>query len=77
MSQVNIQLPPDLEEALNLLMKARGLSTATDAVRLAIQEALAREARASRSDFREWIGIGCGAPQNSSPRFSSDNDLWS
>jgi hypothetical protein len=27
-------------------------------------------------DFRTWLGLGTKAPQNPSPRFKSDSDLW-
>jgi hypothetical protein len=29
-----------------------------------------------KTDFRAWLGLGTRIPQNPSPRFKSDDDLW-
>jgi hypothetical protein len=31
---------------------------------------------APTSDFRNWIGLATQSPQNPTPRFRSDSDLW-
>lgn len=28
------------------------------------------------TDFHTWIGLGTNAPQNPSPKFNADRDLW-
>lgn len=77
MSQLNIHLTPDFEQKLSQYMKIRGIRTKSDAVRMAVQEAVEREQRLRQTpDFSSWIGLGKEAPENPSPRFNSDDDLW-
>ena len=62
-----------LEELLQSLPKYD-----SDAIRAAVQEALERERRRRETpDFSQWVGLGTRAPENSAPRFCSDDDLWS
>lgn len=75
--QLNINMTPELEADLKRLMRARGFKTKTEAVRIAVREALARSRGASTVDFASWIGLGNGAPPNQRPRFPSDDALWS
>jgi Arc/MetJ family transcription regulator len=75
-SQLNINMTPELEADLKRLMKARGLKTKAEAVRIAVREALERARRADAADFASWIGIGNAAPANPNPRFTSDDALW-
>lgn len=78
MPQLNIHLTPDFEQTLSEYMRIRGIRTKSDAVRLAVQEAVEREQRLRKTtDFSRWIGLGKKAPENPSPRFRSDDDLWS
>ena len=76
MSQLNINVTPEFESALKRLMQARGLKSKAEAVRLAVREALERARPAGATDFTSWIGLGTAAPENPSPRFSSDDMLW-
>jgi hypothetical protein len=77
MPQLKIQLTPEFQQALDCFMRARRLTSESEAVGLALCEALEREPRGARtSDFRDWIGIGLQAPENPEPRFRSDDDLW-
>jgi Arc/MetJ-type ribon-helix-helix transcriptional regulator len=78
MPQLNLHLTPEFEEALAEYMRLRRIRTKSDAIRVALQEAVEREHRRKRSpDFSRWLGMGLRAPENSSPRFRSDDELWS
>lgn len=78
MPQFNLHLTPDFEKAIDELMRLRRIRTKSDAVRVAVLEAVERERRSRRApDFSTWLGLGCKAPENPSPRFRSDDDLWS
>ena len=79
MSQLNLHLKPDFERDLARFMKLRGLSTKSEAVRVAVREGLERALRAggSATDFRKLVGTGLRAAVNPQPRFESDDDLWS
>jgi hypothetical protein len=77
MGQLNMQVTPEFERALSELMRRRRIATKSEAIRVAVQEALAR-LRAERVgvDFRDWIAAGLAAPTNPAPRFGSSDDLW-
>lgn len=78
MAQLKIHLTPEFEEALAEYMRFRGLKTKSDAIRLAIQDAVAIERRRrSAPDFSKWLGLGCQGAENPTRRFYSDDDLWS
>jgi len=78
MSQINVHLTADFEQALAELMRLRQIKTKSDAIRAAVQETLDRERRRKVTpDFSRWVGLGTKAPENPSPRFRSDDDLWS
>ncbi|HEX4965776.1 MAG TPA: hypothetical protein VF173_33510 [Thermoanaerobaculia bacterium] len=78
MPQLNIHLTPEFEEALSEYMKLRRVRTKSDAVRLAVREAVEREHRLRIvPDFSRWLGMAKRAPENPTPRFRSDDDLWS
>jgi len=78
MPQLNLHLSPEFEQALAEFMRHRHIRTKSDAVRLAVLEAVERERRAYRApDFSQWIGLGKQAPENPHPKFQSDADLWS
>jgi Arc/MetJ-type ribon-helix-helix transcriptional regulator len=77
MPQLNIHLTPEFEEALSEYMKLKRVRTKSDAVRLAIQEAVERERRLRTvPDFTRWLGLARQVPENPNPRFRSDDDLW-
>jgi len=76
MPQLNIHLTPEFEEALSEYMRLKRVKTKSDAVRLAVQEAVEREKRLRIvPDFSQWIGLALQAPLNPHPRFRSDDDL--
>ena len=78
MSQINIHLTAEFEQALTEFMRLRQIKTKSDAIRAAVQEALERERRRRETpDFSRWVGLAKRTPENPSPRFRSDDDLWS
>ncbi len=78
MPQLNIHLTPEFEKALTEYMRLRRVRTKSDAVRLAVLEAVDRERREQPTPrFSQWLGLGRQAPENPNPRFHSDEDLWS
>lgn len=77
MAQLNMNVTPEFDQALAELMRRRDLATKSEAIRVAVQEAVARlRGGQQRVDFREWIGAGLAVPPNPSPRFRSDDQLW-
>ena len=57
MSQLNINLSGEFEEALERLMRLRRIRTKSDAIRLAIQESLERALAETRDyDFTGLVG---------------------
>lgn len=77
MSQLNINLTPEFEDALRRLMRIRGIETKATAVRIAVREALERTRPQRIVDFASWIGLGKSVPENRARHFRSDDDLWS
>ncbi len=57
MTQVNIHTTPEFEEDLATLMKARGVRSKSEAIRLAVREAAAPYRAARRHDLRPLIGF--------------------
>jgi len=77
MSQLNIHTTPDFDDALDRLRRLRKLPSKSEAVRVAVREALDREERRNRDiDYREWLGLGLAAPVSPSPKFASHHELW-
>lgn len=77
MAQLNLHVTAEFQEKLQKFRKLRGLPSKSEAVRVAVGEALEREEQRTRpTDFRQWIGLGNRSPKNPSPRFTSDDDLW-
>jgi hypothetical protein len=78
MAQININVTPEFEKALARFMRLRRIRTKSEAIRIAITECAERSAKKRRTaSFTEWIGAAKKAPLNRSPRFASDDDLWS
>lgn len=77
MSQLNMQTTPKFESDLAKLMKARGIKTKSEAIRIAVEEALVASRRErTAADFSAWRALGRAAPDNPQARFRSDDDLW-
>ena len=75
MGQININVTPELERNLARLMRARGIATKSEAIRVAVEEC-ARAATAGNADFEEWLGLGLARPENPERRFATHDDLW-
>jgi hypothetical protein len=70
-------MTPAFEKRLGQFMRARGIKTKSEAIRVAVEEGLALTMRrADVTDFAAWRGLGTRAPLNPAPRFASDADLW-
>jgi Arc/MetJ-type ribon-helix-helix transcriptional regulator len=67
----------EFDASLRELMRGRGFSSKSEAIRAAVAEAVTR-LRAGRkaTDFRQLIGAALAAPTNPAPRFQNDDDLW-
>jgi hypothetical protein len=77
MAQMNINVDATFERDLRRLMRARGLTTKSEAVRLAVHEAAERASRApDGADLGSWLGLGNEPAPNPRPRFATDDDLW-
>jgi hypothetical protein len=74
MRQLNVNVTEEFARDLRRLMRLKGISRKSDAIRQAVHDAVTRSAA---PDFRRLLGLGLAAPLNPKPRFSSDNDLWS
>lgn len=78
MAQLNVHVTPDFEDALRRFMRVRGITSKSEAVRVAVKEGLERAYTQDRqADFTAWIGLACSGSENPEPRFRSDDDLWS
>ena len=77
MKQLNLNVTPEFERDLRQLMKQRKIRTKSDAVRQALRDAVAKRDTAGEYDFRSWLGMALKAPLRRSPRFRSEDDLWS
>jgi hypothetical protein len=76
MSQINLHTTPAFEKALARLMRVRRIATKSEAIRLAVEEAAAREMRRAPGGLRALIGAATRAPLNPRPQFDSDDELW-
>ncbi|HWO23373.1 MAG TPA: hypothetical protein VNO30_31750 [Kofleriaceae bacterium] len=77
MTRLNVQMTPELEQALQRLMRARGLASESEAVRIAVLEAADRDGVGVRpAAFQELRGAGLRAPLRAGRRFASEDDLW-
>ena len=58
MAQINLHTTPDFEADLEALMRARGIRTKSEAIRVAVKEAAPkREAKRPRGDLTSLIGL--------------------
>jgi Arc/MetJ-type ribon-helix-helix transcriptional regulator len=77
MSQMNLQLTPEFERNLRRFMRLRRLQNKSEAIRLAVQEALERSLGPARQvDYAQWLGAANQSALNPHPRFASHDDLW-
>ena len=76
MAQINLNATAAFLRDLKRLMKLRNLRHKSEAIRLAVQEAVGRSAPAEPVDFSSWIGLGLAAPSNAKRRFRNEDELW-
>lgn len=77
MKQLNLNVTPEFERDLKLLMKRRGVKNKSELIREVLREFAERERAKSDFDFHSLLGIGLKAPLNPNPRFKTEDDLWS
>lgn len=76
-AQININVSPEFERALQRLMRLRGIASKSEAIRVAVFEAAERErSRKRKPDFSGLLGAGLRAPQRKQRQFKSEDDLW-
>ena len=77
MPQINLRVTPAFEGNLRRLMRSRHLRTKSEAIRCAVEEAVARASgQETGTDFTAWLGQAARPPVNPRPRFASDDDMW-
>ena len=76
MSQLNIHMTPAFVRTLKRLMRTRGIKTKSEAIRMAVQEALQRPAEHPPVDWTELIGIANKFPDAPRDQWLSEDELW-
>jgi hypothetical protein len=77
MAQLNINLAPEFQDNLEKLMRLRRIASKSEAVRLAVKEAVERETtKKPQTDWRALIGWANQFPENPNPKFESHDELW-
>jgi hypothetical protein len=74
--QMNLNVTPAFEKDLAAFMRRRKITVKSDAVRVAVHEAVARMNRGKKRDFRPWLGAALRFPPNLRPRFQDEDQLW-
>jgi hypothetical protein len=77
MRQININVTPEFERDLRHYMRAKNLTTKSDAIRQALREAVAQGVGAPDVDFRSWLGRALRVPLRRRRRFRNEDELWS
>jgi hypothetical protein len=77
MARLNINMTPELERAIQRLMRLRGIASESEAFRVAVTEAVERDrARPRPATFAQLRGAGLRAPVRTRARFANEDDLW-
>jgi len=58
-------------------MRAKNLTTKSDAIRQALREAAAQDVGATDVDFRSWLGQALRVPLRRRRLFRNEYELWS
>jgi hypothetical protein len=77
MSQLNIHMTPAFERALKKFMRAKGIKTKSEAVRIALQEAAERAGGRKLTPLEDLLGAANRYPHTPREQWLSDDDLWS
>jgi Arc/MetJ-type ribon-helix-helix transcriptional regulator len=77
MAQLNINLTTEFQENLDKLIRLRGFTSKSEAVRIAVWEAVEREtAQKTKVDWRTLLGWAKQFPENPQAKPIADDDLW-
>jgi len=77
MAQLNINLAPEFQENLEKLMRLRGITSKSEAVRIAVKEAVERES--AHKPMVEWaslIGWAKQFPEDPNAKLITEDELW-
>ena len=77
MKQINVNVSSDFERDLKLVMKTSKIASKSEALRRLVTQEAEKIRRKKRFDFHSLIGIGVGGAPNPTPKFKSEDDLWS
>ncbi len=77
MKQLSLSVTPEFEAGLGRYMEQKNIRTKSDAIRLALREAVGRRSRETSYDSRSWLGLALKAPLSRKPGFRSEDELWS
>jgi hypothetical protein len=58
MRQLNLNVTEEFERDLRRFMRQKGITKQSEAIRLALREAVAKAGAAFYSDYRSWLGLG-------------------
>lgn len=76
MAQLNLNITPEFKKNLEKYMRKRGITTKSEAIRMALHELVTMMSVSKKSDFDSWLGAGLKAELKSSRKFKSEDDLW-
>jgi metal-responsive CopG/Arc/MetJ family transcriptional regulator len=76
MSQLNIHVTEEFEQKLARFMELRGIATKSDAVRLAIKEAVANAEKRPQMSWDEFRDIANHFPQTPPEQWITEDELW-
>jgi hypothetical protein len=76
MAQLNLNITPEFKKDLEKYMRQRGISTKSEAIRMALHELVTMLNVSKKSDFDSWLGAGLKAELKSTRKFKSEDDLW-
>jgi hypothetical protein len=77
MGQINLNITEEFEKDLENYMKKSGVKNKSEAIRMAVKEAARLLNQSKQTDFLSWVGSGLKAPTKRSPKFKTEDDLWS
>jgi Arc/MetJ-type ribon-helix-helix transcriptional regulator len=76
MRQININVTPEFQRDLDMLMRKRKLKNKSDAIRFAVRQAAGARAE-EPYDYRAWIGYALRAPLARKKKYLTEDELWS
>ena len=76
MKQININLSKDDEANLEAILASGRVHNRSEAVRAALRLAARHFAGGAKTDFRRFVGVFGGLPDNRAARFWSHDELW-